>query len=379
MSEKNEDKLNFFAQAEKLLKKPEESTVDKNQSYSIPKLSELKGKPKRKGTIRKKAKQTSEISKADKKPPVIVKKKIPKRKGKVEEKEKIFLTPDDTHNSSNLENEDFNEPYIILSNSLNNNLEEEKKNFSKIDINKLKDKYNQSKEKNKKEKQKRKESSKCKKINWKKLDQEQEPIISFTPDIQQRSEYLKILDSPKNTLSKKRLCNQLSAEFVRIYSSYRKMIQEVNGNVRSYMVPTEEKKYAIKAAEWCIRKGVTPRQVIEYWHNNISNFADGRMKVPPLHFLSSPANIETVVCSVLVVGSRQKRKVEAHSFSDVEELDPRLRSGLRAAGHAVDKFSDRYLLTIQKTAQSIANGISIFIGGDMRPLVLWAAENLYKK
>jgi hypothetical protein len=118
--------------------------------------------------------------------------------------------------------------------------------------------------------------------------------------------------------------------------------------------------------------------VLEYWHENIGNFAEHKMSIPPLVFLSGPANIDTVACASLD-GSKRSRSKPAvgHGFSDESELDNRLRPGLERAGYETHMYNNRYLLTIQKTAQAIASGARLFVGAEMKPMVTWAARNLY--
>jgi len=220
-------------------------------------------------------------------------------------------------------------------------------------------------------------------IDWTKLDQRGDPTISFVLSNAKRRKMIAVLDRSNRDAVKKRLLEKLATEFGRIYSRYRRLLQKEVGNVPSYQMPPQERKYAMKAAEWCIRKEVTPRQVLKYWHLNIANFAEKKMRIPPLAFLSSPANIDTVACALM--GSdeshweagKNNKTVSTHGFSDLNQLDPRLRRALIAAGFDAGGLNDRYLLTIQKTAQAIVKGARLFVSRENKSMVDWAAKNLY--
>jgi len=245
-----------------------------------------------------------------------------------------------------------------------------------VSLTKFREKFNEIK----KERSDRGKKSKIRargplrKVDWEKLDQRGSPTISFTPSDEKREVMISILERSDRDSKKKALVKKLASEFGRIYSRYRRMLQKKRGSKPTYLLPKQERKYAGRAAEWCIRKSLTPRQVLEYWHANIGNFADNRMTIPPLVFLSGPANIDTVACAEL---EEPKKKNAGHGFSDERELDYRLRPGLENAGFETHMFNDRYLLTIQKTAQAIAKGARLFVGSEMKPLVNWAAKNLY--
>jgi hypothetical protein len=216
-------------------------------------------------------------------------------------------------------------------------------------------------------------------INWDKLDQRGNPAISFSPSRKKRKKMIEILDQADSHPIKQQVVEKMASEFGRIYSRYRRMLQKQKGNAPSYLLPPQERKYAAKAAEWCIRKEVTPKQVLVYWHLNIGNFAEKKMGIPPLVFLSSPANIDTVACSSLdeLEDEGKPPKAVGHGFSDTRELDHRLRPALQRAGFETVLYNDRHLLTIQKTAQAVARGVRLFVGAELKEMVDWAAENLY--
>jgi len=223
-------------------------------------------------------------------------------------------------------------------------------------------------------------------IDWTKLDQRGDPAISFSPSVKTRKLMIEILDGSNRNQMKRRFIKKMGSEFGRIYSRYRRLLQREAGNQPTYLLPSQEHKYAAAAAEWCVRKEVTPRQVLTYWHMNIANFAERTMKIPPLVFLSSPANIDTVACASLEsseagwkAGQPKPSTPSSHGFSDLRQLDARLRPALERAGFETQAYNDRHLLTIQKTAIARANGARIFVGADLKAMIDWASRNLYGK
>lgn len=219
-------------------------------------------------------------------------------------------------------------------------------------------------------------------------------IITFDPRRDKHARMQQILDLPTKSTRRAELVARLETEFCRLYSRYRQKADRAKGRSYSnYKVTDRERKYAATAGVLCIQKAVTPRQVLEYWHDHIKHFSGkaSGMTVPGLAFLSSAANIDTVACSVVpddkapggarVVKAEVLTKPKAgNSFSDTSGLDVRLRPGLEAAGHATQAYNDRYLLTVQKNAIAIAAGRDIFIAkGALRDMSRWAATALYGK
>ena len=141
-------------------------------------------------------------------------------------------------------------------------------------------------------------------------------------------------------------------------------------------------RYTTTIAELCIRKGVTPRQLLAYWHNHIGDFSDAKLIIPPLSFLSSPANVDTVACSDLKMlePKEQAKRMSpgANSFSDMKLYDGRVRQTLQKAGYKTNKYSDRDLMSIQFAARAIAQGIDMFVDDELRPMAEHLAKTLYK-
>jgi len=224
-------------------------------------------------------------------------------------------------------------------------------------------------------------------MGWDDLD-----VITFDPRRPKHARMQEILDLPPKTARRVELVARLETEFSRLYSRYRQKADRAKGRTYSnYAVTDRERKYAAIAGVLCIQRGVTPRQVLEYWHEHIKHFSGkaSGMTVPGLAFLSSVANIDTVACSVVpdptapggarVVKAEVLTKPKAgNSFSDTSGLDVRLRPGLEAAGFPTQEYNDRYLLTVQKNAIAIGAGRDIFIAkGPLRDMSRWAATNLY--
>ena len=202
------------------------------------------------------------------------------------------------------------------------------------------------------------------------------PRVTFTPGEGRRESWVEILGRRKSDPARKRLVNLLGKEFMRVYIRYRKTVQP------RWQSVGEDLKPASAAARLCLIKSVTPRQLIEYWHEHVGDFTG--MKFPSLGFLAAPGNIDCVSAVVALGGSvkakpkgKKTNKPPIHAFSDPNDLDSRLRDGLGNAGFDTRTFSDRQLLTIQSTARARAQGIDVFVSSTMRPLVDWAQENLY--
>lgn len=200
--------------------------------------------------------------------------------------------------------------------------------------------------------------------------------VTFAPTPDKRAEMVEVLARRPNDRERRRLLKRLTTEFVRIYKRFRGEVQD------QYVMDKSERKQAGEAARLCVIKGVTPRQLIEYWVDNIGNFTG--MSFPPLHFLASPGNVDRVAVEVAVHPKRPKasrhrrdKSPTVHGYSDTGRLDPRLRRGLAEAGLDVNDFSDRYLMTVQTTARAIATGRDIFVSSRMKPFVSWAAKHLY--
>jgi len=230
-------------------------------------------------------------------------------------------------------------------------------------------------------------------LDWRDLD-----IVTFDPRAPKHRVMRVILARKPKDADRVALVKRLETEFCRLYSRYRRAAERAKGRpVSSYEVSKKERKYAAAAGVLCVQRGVTPRQLMEFWHANIKHFRHASaMNVPTLSFLSGAANIDTVACGLVLdetapggarIGATAPtadgadlRPRAGNSFCDTTRLDARLRVGLEAAGFSTREFNDRYLLTVQKNAQAIAAGRDIFIGrGALRDMSRWAASNLYAK
>lgn len=228
-------------------------------------------------------------------------------------------------------------------------------------------------------------------LDWNDLD-----VVTFDPR-RTKHRLMRILLARKpRDPERAALVKRLETEFCRLYTRYRRAAERAHGRpVVTYEVTDKERKYAAAAGVLCVQRGVTPRQLMEFWHANLKHFRRAaNMYVPTLSFLSGVSNIDTVACGLVLdetapggtrIGTSDPdgngaRPRAGNSFSDTTRLDARLRSGLEGAGFSTRELNDRYLLTVQKNALGIANGRDIFIGrGPLRDMSLWAARNLYAK
>jgi len=242
-----------------------------------------------------------------------------------------------------------------------------------------KKKVNQS-EKN----QKGKETGQGKKIgiknlDWDKIDLTGKPAFRWDMCDEDRVKVKHILARPARDWGARQLTNKLTSEFRRYYTRYRIEVLKAKGcQPQGYTFMDREVRYARQCAILCVVKGVTPRQLLEYWHVNIGNFADRKMKIPPIAFLACPANIDSVACAV---DAQQEeackkwrpgdftRQVTNHGFSDESTLHKDLRRTIEAAGIDTREYDDRFLLSVQHAARAKARGTSIFISNTMKPMV----------
>lgn len=242
-------------------------------------------------------------------------------------------------------------------------------------------------------------------LDWNELDKPKklEPgesdldLITFDPRTAKHALMRKVLARKPRDPERMKLVKRLETEMCRLYSRYRRAAERATGRATvTYDVSDPERKYAATCAVLCVQRGVTPRQLMEFWHQNIKHFRRAaHQRVPTLSFLSGISNIDTVACGLVLdetapggsrIGSSEASESDAvrpragNSFSDTSRLDPRLRPGLDRAGFATRQLDDRYLLTVQKNAVGLAAGRDIFIGrGALRDMSRWAASNLYAK
>lgn len=200
--------------------------------------------------------------------------------------------------------------------------------------------------------------------------------LTFAPGPEERARMVKTLGYKANNRDRTKLERRLTTEFIRIYKRRRRVVQP------GAEVLPEERKYATRAGRLCVLKSVTPTQLIDYWEENAGNFTG--MRFPALNFLATAGNVDRVSVEVAIAPRKGKRKKskqnrgspEIHAYGG--ELDPRLRPGLVEAEIIEGgEISDRYLMTVQTTAQSLANGRHLFVSSTLKPMVDWALQNLY--
>lgn len=230
-------------------------------------------------------------------------------------------------------------------------------------------------------------------IDWTKLDQVGRPVVSFDPFSPERPKLIKLLKRDSRDITRQALVRKLGVEFSRIYERYRRDTERrLRGGVNMsglYEVQGDKERRACEdAALLCVFRGVTPRQVLEYWDKNVKDYTGGHMTIPPLAFLKQASVIDRVAVSssgtVAKLGRLKKREPEVklrpadrNTFSGTDGLDVRLRTTLESAGFKTQAYNDRYLLSIQHNALAVAGGKSIFLAGKMRELVMCAVNNLY--
>lgn len=242
-------------------------------------------------------------------------------------------------------------------------------------------------ERRKKVENRHKASSKSRVAKGKgKLDRRGKPLVRFNLTDEERAAVIADLDRPPQSPRRRNLIAKLETEACRIYTRYRREFNQ------TYSVTDGERKYMRAFGELCIRKGVTPKQVISYWRVHIKTFANQGLEIVPPHFISSPANIDTAAIAVMVATKGGKRKWKGpesfksertpitDSFSDVSKLHPKLRKGLESAGFDISDYTDRHLMSVQSPAITIAKGRGndVYMSKRLRAMAEWAAEHIYK-
>lgn len=237
-------------------------------------------------------------------------------------------------------------------------------------------------------------------IDWGKLDRTGAPVISFSPSAERREGMIHLLTTeyrrlkPRERELRNALLAKLRTEFIRIYTRYRRAaLLELSASSTYYEVQQSEHKFADKVATSCIVKGVTPTQVLRYWHKNIRKFASAKMVVPPLTFLSQPSFIDEVAIAVLagsedVAGGGaspdagkgwKPPKRKTMWLGDTSTLHPTLRRDLVEAGYDVSKYNDSDLACIQDYAMDVKSGMGIKLYPEvLRPMIEWALKHTLK-
>ncbi len=228
-------------------------------------------------------------------------------------------------------------------------------------------------------------------IDWAKLDQVGRPVVSFDPFSPERPRMLKVLKRDARDRTRSEIVRKLGVEFSRIYERYRRDAERRRTGMNSMLYEVQgdkERKACEEAAIQCILRSVTPRQVLEYWDKNIKDYTGGNMVIPPLTFLKSASAIDRVAASALGTVSKLEKLKSApvsklrpqnrNTFSGTDGLDIRIRPTLERLGFKTQAYNDRYLLSIQHNALSIAAGKSIFLAeGRMRDFVMAIVGELY--
>lgn len=212
-------------------------------------------------------------------------------------------------------------------------------------------------------------------LDWVKLDQRGKPAITFSPSEEKRTKMIEVLDRDGNDPVRIALVNKLASEMVRIYTRYRRMVDTRKKLPRLYDFDPKNLIYAKRTAINCIREGITPRDLIAYWHKNIGMFNGANLTIPPITFLSSRGNIKTAACNLDNIGTTSRP--EKNSFR-LKNLHPKTRSILTHAGFNVDGISDEQLIAVQLAAKPLSQGERIFIDRSIKPMAEWLAKVLYR-
>jgi len=114
------------------------------------------------------------------------------------------------------------------------------------------------------------------------------PNATFSPGPKERRRMVEILSRQPGDPERRQLAGKLSMEFRRIYTRYRRQLQD------GYECIPSEHRFAERAASLCVMREVKPSDLIGYWSEHVGDFTN--MQYPPLSFLSSPGNVDRVAC-----------------------------------------------------------------------------------
>lgn len=234
-------------------------------------------------------------------------------------------------------------------------------------------------------------------IDWDDIDRNGDPILSWDPNTKRHRLLLVILDRRVQDKTRKALVDKITTEFCRVYTRYRREAERRSRASSNYSVPTDERRYATEAGIQCLRKGVTPLQLLQYWDEHIRDFADRTMVLPPLSFLKAPANVDRVACSTIALPQRGQlarpggrgygeapaasiKPKAGSSYARPDGLDPRLRPTLERNGFQTQAYNDRFMLTIEHNARLLAAGTKMFLPeGKPKRMAEFAAVALYEE
>jgi hypothetical protein len=239
-------------------------------------------------------------------------------------------------------------------------------------------KINKIKEINNNRRLLRKSKSKRIPFDWGRVSKTGKTSISFALSQKQREKLISILDLKTKSPIKTQLVKKLGIEFARAYERYRKALQRDQGKRGHFFVSDKSMVHAQRGGERCIRKEVTPFQVFKYWHEHMSDFKDGSLKIPPLTWVASEQAIETVSCSDLdLLEEKNKKPIFGNSYN-AERLDPKIKT-LLAKKFDVDDLDDNYFLQIQNTAYALSEGATFFVGKKIKKMAMHLVKNYYGK
>lgn len=236
--------------------------------------------------------------------------------------------------------------------------------------------YKEKKEKHNNERSElRKNSQKKTPFDWKKINKGGKQKNLFNPNPAQREKMISVLDIKKTrSVEREALISILGQEFGNIYERYRRALQREEGKRATWLLSVSSKKHACLGGERCIRKGVTPTQVLKYWHEHVDDLCDKTFKIPPLTFISSNEAIETVSCNI----ENEKENNEfGNSFASINQLEPKLRKKLQEGGFKTNHISDEYLLQIQHAALAMSECVNFYVSGEIRKMAKYLSEHFF--
>lgn len=210
----------------------------------------------------------------------------------------------------------------------------------------------------------------------------------FHPEEEEHELACEVLGRRKNDAEKKELVDTLAKSFFSVYQGYRTQFHPGFG------IPPTMWWKVCEGAALSFRMRVSPAQLISYWAGAVRQFSS--MQYVPLNFVCAHPNIDRVASESPLpwefgAEAKEKRKrtpvqkrAEAEVTRDIMsafgkegDLDPRIRSGLTAAGIDVSQYNNKFLVSFQVLGRSYSVDPTTFLAGASAPIVKWIAENIY--
>ena len=221
-------------------------------------------------------------------------------------------------------------------------------------------------------------------VKWDRVEKGGEVTFNFDAMDADEADYVRKMVATTSSPKRKRVLDRYANEVARQFTNFRNYVKP------GFVLDPALMKHAKSLAVSCIAHGLTPVQVFRYWHEEGAAWAKLDDPSSSLTFMSRAANVEQVVAAGPTRGkaaaeAKGKTKIAGYAY-DPDDIHPGLRSGLEEAGFDLstgsgidgdEPWSDAALMTVQRSAETLASGKSLWMPMTMRKMARWAAENLF--